>query len=514
MLKDEESVCFLSKRNNNKNLKYSISYNSTNEKPTEINLYEPIYKLLFDYSDIENILEIKDNQITKYLYFNRSTVSKILYESNNNIHFKYDEENITLFFYFYLILLIKDNHDILNYTFELKYIERMNEIQNNNVYIYNKIIMAKMLMELAKEYKEINDFYGDENEQKLNNIIKNYESIIINNIEIFQYIDLTFNNKKFLTQNIDDIYIEIINKILIGFKNQKYNDITPLMEQLDMENINLNKNMFDEISKTLNSKEIYEQYIIKDEKDLSNIDKINFFYLLLKYIIKNPIYIYHIRLLMDTREKIKKIVKKKKLILKDNDLEIKRKYIVETLICTDKCFRVRNLGKHLIKCYPSNKKISLSKKQTGIIKEKIYPYNTNKNKQINHASAPEFNTQPSQDMSMLNSLSYLYKIISNKKSKDKMILINSNDYYIFFDRLIKELNIKDKKEEEILKNIIKEKIFKDEIIENGWNFNNLLKKAFSFKTSIEEIEDIKNNLPQKSNSNSIALFKNWLDKEK
>ena len=259
MQKDEESVCFFPKSNNNKQSKYSISYNSTIEKPTEIYMYDPIYKLLFNYSDIENILEKKDNQITKYLYFNRSTVSKILYKSNNNIHFKYDEENITLSFYFYLILLIKDNHDILNYTFELKYIERMNEIQNNNVYIYNKIIMAKMLMELAKEYKEINDYYcGDENEKKLNNIIKNHESFIINNIEIFQYIDLIFNNKKFLELNIDDIYIEIINKVLIGFKNQKYNDITPLMEQLDMENINLNKRMFDEISKTLNSNEIYE----------------------------------------------------------------------------------------------------------------------------------------------------------------------------------------------------------------------------------------------------------------
>ena len=83
-----------------------------------------------------------------------------------------------------------------------------------------------------------------------------------------------------------------------------------IFKQIDLKSFYLTKVMFDNISKILNKKEKYlEQFIIKDYDDLFNTNIINFYYTLLRYIIKNNYYIYHIPFLFETRNKIKKIIK-------------------------------------------------------------------------------------------------------------------------------------------------------------------------------------------------------------
>ena len=135
--------------------KLNLSYNFSIFTSSEINDNDPIYKLLLEYRDIENIQKLNKKQITKFLYFNKKYVHQILLNSDKTIHFNYEEINNNLSFYFYLILLIKDIPFILKYTYDSKYIKEINENKELNKGKYYKLIKAKINIELANNYKLI-----------------------------------------------------------------------------------------------------------------------------------------------------------------------------------------------------------------------------------------------------------------------------------------------------------------------------------------------------------------------
>ena len=501
-------------------LKTSISYNSTINQSSEINKNDPIFKLLNKYDDIEKIQKINENQLTQFLYFNREKIKKILYEEDENIHFNYNINNNILSFYFYLILLIKDQNEILNYTYDIKYIKEMDDGQENNEKIFNKLIMSKIIIELTNNYKEINDCYGDKNEEELNKIIEKNETIIKNYIECFES-DLPIN--KFLQQKIDEIYIKIINKLILDTKNEynDYNDkITILTEQLDIENINLNENMWNEISNTLNSKELYDDFLIKKKEDLYNEKKINFYYILLKYILKNPIYIYHNQFLIQTRKNIFKIIKIKKSLYFSEDIEKEKraKYVIEIFICSNKFFKKKTKKSRFTAILNDRFNLCQQKSSERIISEKDEDYNNNSSQYIkykseeasiiskaNEISAPK-------EVSQLDCIKYIYKIFSMPEYKESLINISESKNYLELDLIIKKLNV-EKKDVEKLKEIIKHNNFFNDL-KNSYNFKSFLQRSIFFKKSIEEIDNLKKNVPHDVNSDSISLFEDWLKKEK
>ena len=71
-------------------LRLSYNYNSFIASSSEVNIIDPIYKLLLDYSDIEKIQKINDKKemelLCKFLYFNRKKVHEILLDSDKTIH--------------------------------------------------------------------------------------------------------------------------------------------------------------------------------------------------------------------------------------------------------------------------------------------------------------------------------------------------------------------------------------------------------------------------------------------
>ena len=78
-----------------------------------------------------------------------------------------------------------------------------------------------------------------------------------------------------------------------------------------------------------------KKYIITEYKDLINIRKMEFYYILLKYILKCDIYIYKIPFLLETRNKIKKLIRDNLVIFYDsikNIKEFREKEIVEYVL--------------------------------------------------------------------------------------------------------------------------------------------------------------------------------------
>lgn len=106
------------------------------------------------------------------------------------------------------------------------------------------------------------------------------------------------------------------------------------MKQLDIQNIELTKEMFNALQKEFNdysNKEYIAYYKITNEENLLNEKCINFYYILFKYVFKMPFYIYKIQFFLDVQESIKNIIRNNGKILSSIELkknEEKRNYIL------------------------------------------------------------------------------------------------------------------------------------------------------------------------------------------
>ena len=313
------------KLNEGLSLKIPLCYYTTLNQSMDIFNNDPIFKLLNEYSNIEKIFSMNDIEITKFLYFNREYIDKILYQSEKIAHFKYDEKNENLSFYFYLNLLIKDDPEILNYTYDEEYIIKLNNKQKENENKYNKLILSKIIIELANDYKETFDYFNNEDEKKYNKIINDNLNIIQNYNNLIKELDIIWTKEDICSKNLEEIYILIINSLIKRRKFEDYEYTYNIINQLDLENINITKLMFKELYNILNSNEDYiNDYIILNEEDLNSEKKINFYYILLKYILKNSIYIYQIPFLLKIRKNIKKIISNRKPSITSNDTILKR----------------------------------------------------------------------------------------------------------------------------------------------------------------------------------------------
>ena len=83
--------------------------------------------------------------------------------------------------------------------------------------------------------------------------------------------------------------------------------MSEIIEDLDLESVYITKYMFEGILKALNEKNDYlNDYKISNNNDLKE-DEINFYYVLIKYILKNEAYIYNIPFLKKNYDKIIKL---------------------------------------------------------------------------------------------------------------------------------------------------------------------------------------------------------------
>ena len=279
------------------------------------NQNDPITRLISSYDEVNNILNLNKSEffelkIIKYLYFNRTKIHSILYKEEEVINITKKINNFNIIFY--LDLLIYDNIDIVNYSYSIDLIKEINNKQNvnNQNEDYKLVLTAKIIIELIKNHKEQSDDYNEEEDEELDKIENNNTLIIKNKISKFKEINLT--EKEIIEKKIDEIYIQIINSIIGLQKLNDENYIIDIINQLDLQNINLTKKMLDNLNdflKIQEIKKILETYKITNFLDFYKEKTINFYYILLNYIVKKPIYIYQIPFLLETRKNIIIIIK-------------------------------------------------------------------------------------------------------------------------------------------------------------------------------------------------------------
>ena len=304
--------------------KISLCYKYTLNDPYENEKNEqkdnPISNLFSSFDEIKYIIENNNKYLNlfKFIYFNRTKINSILYDSEEMIHLNSTDIKNDISNYFYLALLLESDQTVVNYEYSFDIIKNIDkqlknkENKDNN--IFKQMVTSKLLIDLIENYRRLEQ-EDEQYKEQLDTIEK--QAIKINEECIKK---LGLEEKKIKTNNkIDQIYAEIINKIIQKVQIEK--DLNTV-EQMDLSNINITKNIFDKLTNTLDiikNKDINEKYIIKDIKDLTNEETINFYYILFKYILKSSRYIYQIPLILESRKAILKMINSSKDFLNDLD---------------------------------------------------------------------------------------------------------------------------------------------------------------------------------------------------
>ena len=326
LLYDELNYLQLPKEINEKiiiNFKESKSNNKEN-KNIKIHIKE-----LSEYFKLDKL------KIVKLLYFNIEKFHQILYDYDTEIILENEEKNLS--YIFYVTLLIKYNPSIINYSFTIELIRGINnKINEKNNKIYQKLLLSKAIFDLIDTYKGLDEYNNKVNE--IQNIETNNKNIFENlknennknneNNNLKLNFDLTYIKSK----TVEQIYIDIIIYLLTN-KSEDYNYIYGAIKEMDLELINITKTMLEEIKIFLDDEknEMMNKYLISKSNDLLDENKINFSYILIKYILKSSTFIYQIKFFQEIRKNLFKLCKPNNNIFFKQQKIDKLKYISEVM---------------------------------------------------------------------------------------------------------------------------------------------------------------------------------------
>lgn len=454
-----------------------------------ISLENPIenynFFFLVNYKEIETLLYQKNEDIMKLFYFNKKNIHQILYNSDEivNITSKIFKERLCD--YFYLILLISDDKYIVNYKYSFDFINELNNFNKKNNYHLDSLLYSKIIIDLINNYK---DFCEEEESYKdqICELEKFNKNMIEQNIENIKKYNLNIDLNIF-KKNIDDIYVQIINQLISNINNDNFEFIYDMISKIDLENIDLNSMMFREICEVLNNN--INDKIISNIKDLEKKDKINFYFFLQKYILKNSVYIYQIPFLLQTRKNILNIIKLHDKILLNNDFyfnEYKDRlyYIIKSITDSEYYFkRFKSILHFCQKEEKTNKNNNNNKNNNDNIKKINIKENEKKEK-----------NNPTESRTLYSLEDLENNIINNNKESIKqnfVINYNLNAKLDYNKELIKQYN------KELINEIAKinfQKIFNflkkfHEIIQRKFKNNINLEIELEFQKE----EDINNN---------------------
>ena len=322
-----------------------------------------------DYSDMINHLKNLNKQnknIFLYLYKNNKNVQQILYNSEeiiylyNSDEINYDNSlkiNNTIHEHFYLNLLITGNLNTIDYGYSLGFIKNLEKVVinlgNNNE--LSKIVISKFILDLIKNYVNLDEYNDKNDDEILNELRKEMNKIIDDNLYVFKQLNLNLNEDDIKNTKIDELYIIIIKALISSKKFDNYDYIKNIIiNQLFLDKIYLNEIMKEELIKFLDNKSNYiKKYLIRKKEDFLKEKKINFYYILLKYIVKNPIYIYQIEILLETRKIILDLIKNDELLIyndiNNDNLKEKKNYILEALLDSKYYYQVKKNKDDLLK---------------------------------------------------------------------------------------------------------------------------------------------------------------------
>ena len=201
---------------------------------------DPIPKLIINLNEVKIIYEKYPNESKKLFNFAKKIIHKLFYandfvfelekkdlfqkkkeiELGKNDLYQINNE-IDLSELFYLELLIKDEPEIINYKYNIDYINEINNklFNNSKEEDLRNLIGAKIIIDLINNYQnDDNNESEEENGDKLQDLKEKNKDIIkkiLDQNDIAKNLEYE-NNKKYtyddiLEKNIEEIYVDIIS---------------------------------------------------------------------------------------------------------------------------------------------------------------------------------------------------------------------------------------------------------------------------------------------------------------
>ena len=407
----------------------NLNYFSLISKSSNEISFDPTLSLLKTKDEFDLVLRGEtnyDNYIS-YIYYNRKNIFDILFDEENNINIASilnKDINNPKFesFLYYLCLLLEENKDMVYITYPAEFIKKISIDflkDKNNENIYTKIIKAKINLELINNY--ISGDYLNSNRDLL--IKKNdIENTLQKNLEKLQEIKLNISFEEVIMKNLDDIYFDIIKSILNLDSRDKYDKALNILTQMNLDIIDImNGNMFHKMKMALNEKNFKRKYLIETIEDFNDKNKINMYFILLKYIFKNSLYIYQISFLSTAREVLLRNLRRNNQQFLNNKI-------------TNLIFVVKRLldSEYYIDKYIKNKVEEEIEKEEEIIeknkiKDEVYDDINNEEKNIDE----------------INEVLTYYKNYKNETKKEDIIRIENalrNKEKINFREYLKDLD--------------------------------------------------------------------------
>ena len=462
-------------------------------------LYSHSISLFRDYSEITQALKSIDiNEVSKYCYSQNSNINKILENDDEIIEIsnnKYD-----LHFYFYLTLLIESNPDIINYSYKydlISYLDGKNRIEKENL---KRVIISKIIIVL------IYNFRGFNRNKSLNNDLNNIEKYSIENIKtnnnILEEFDLNINEDEIDEITLEEIYEKIICYLIKKKKLEDYEYSYNIINQLEINAIDITENIYDELSKVLNRNESYiTDYSISNSEDLLDIKKINFYFILFKYLLKHSLMIYNFPFLLEARNIVINQIKNSvnfKLDKIDNDIKERFEFNIKFILDSSYYYNI----------YTNNKNVKKDDINAILQYYKNYLFESKKSEitEIENGSFKfQNNMEEINNAKVMNEKYCIIEFIFNYKNKEKekteSKIQNAVESWKKIEKMIKDKKLKKMRKDD---KIMLGKFFEDN------NNKDLLIKIFgedcydNFKKESEEVLN-KENKENKINKINIDI---------
>ena len=488
-------------------------------------------KMFSNYSEISSVMQMKLNidESFYFYYLNRDNINDILYKEEEYIKINLSGEKQNLALYFYFDLLINENkNNIINYIYSIEIIDNINKYQKtvDKKLIYKKALLAKIIIDLIDNYKNYEE-YDQRNDKKLQIIESENKTIIVNNIKNIKESIGHWNLKYFEENTIDKIYIDIIKVLFQENIIKNMDNVLQILEQIELESININEQMIEKFSQIFDiNSNCIKEYIIKDINDLMKTEKIEFYFIIFKYIFKESIYIYQIPFLFKTKKIIINLINNKlgelSFININDEYKNKLEFILKKI--TDSKFYYNKYIddawlklKNILEYY--KKYLSESKSEDIILIEKEIK---NKNKDINIVS--KYLKDYEKAIKMNERFKIIYFLFEQKTNNeplsDKALDIYANKWEIL-EKKINEEKIGDipKNDINILIDFLNSpenralfiKIFNESIYKQILNFKkhkNEICNSDETKKNSKELENNELDVKEQTNFNKISLLYN------
>ena len=273
-------------------------------------------KQSFVIKTFEKILELltlfRQEDQTQFIYLNRNPIQVILLNEDQIIKINQDNINYNgIKSLFYFGLAINNDKYVVNYSYSRDFINDLLEKIKNEKNELIKLLLFILFNIIFENFKQLNSSTESNESEENDKITKECKTFINEHLSLLNQFDIHLNSIDNDNVDIEDIYSNIIISLLRKRKFDDNNYIIPIMEQLDMKNIELTNKMFEALKKEFDensTKDYLDNYKIKTVENLDNEKIVNFFSILFQYVFKDNIYLYNINFLSDSRKCVINIV--------------------------------------------------------------------------------------------------------------------------------------------------------------------------------------------------------------